>query len=363
MATKKNTTVKSKSGTEYEYFRITRTIGHKYVNGKKTPIRKAFYGTSKKNAEKNYEEWREEQREKEKAVVLDTRPFGELLEYYCENILMVNSKYQITTRVRYKQAYERLIKNSAIIDMPMNEVVGEHIQTLYNSLSVSKSTMTHVHCFLTGFFKWGMLNNISDNILKTVVVPDTVTKRNVNNKNDDTIVIWTDEEINTILTAEPEYELLPLIIFALYSGMRISELLGLKWSDIYDDVIHVRRQFCMGYWKNPKRNEKRDIPVHKKIKECMKYMDHSCELVFHSHNNTPYQYESIIRQLSSFYKRINIPCKKFHAYRATFCTNLCKKGVQLQITAKLAGHKSIEVTAQYYAAVSVDDKKDAISKL
>lgn len=358
MATKKNTTVKSKSGTEYEYFRITKTIDHKYVNGKKTPIRKAFYGTSKKNAEKNYEKWKEEQREKEKTVVQDARTFGELLEYYCENILIVNSKYQITTRTRYKQAYERHIKNSTITNLPMNKVTGEYIQHLYNELPVNKSAMTHIHCFLTGFFEWGILNKISDDILKMVVVPG----KTVSSYNDE-IVIWTDDEIDIIMNTESKSSLKPLITFALYSGMRISELLGLKWSDIYDDIIHVRRQFCMGYWKDPKRNEKRDIPMHEKIKECISYMDHDCELVFHTRNNTPYTYRHVVRQLKIFYKKIGVPYKKFHAYRATFCTNLCKKGVPLQIAAKLAGHKSIEITARYYAAVSMDDKKNAISKI
>lgn len=48
-----NTTVKSKGGTEYGYFRITKTIGYKYVEGRKTPIRKTFYGSSKKMLKKN----------------------------------------------------------------------------------------------------------------------------------------------------------------------------------------------------------------------------------------------------------------------------------------------------------------------
>ena len=46
MATKKNTTIK-RNGKEYQYYRITRTIGYKIVDGEKVPIKKQFTGSSK----------------------------------------------------------------------------------------------------------------------------------------------------------------------------------------------------------------------------------------------------------------------------------------------------------------------------
>lgn len=205
---------------------------------------------------------------------------------------------------------------------------------------------------------WASANKYCDNILNTVVIPDKKTET----QNDD-IVYWTEEEIKWIMESEPNYKFKPLIIFALYSGMRISELLGLKWDDIYNDTIHVRKQYCRGHWKSPKNGEKRDIPMHKKIKEYVNRTEHKYELVFASENGDPLIYTTVMNNLYRFYKRNKIPQKKFHAYRATFCTNLCRKGVPIQITAKLAGHKSIEVTAQYYAAISIDEKTDAISRL
>lgn len=360
MATKKNTSVKSKSGTVYEYFRITKTIGHKYVNGKKTPIRKAFYGTSKKNAEKKYEQWKDEQREKKEAAMIDTRSFGELLDYYCENILMVNSKYEITTRVKYREVYERYVKNDQIAKIGMTHLSSYDIQQFYNKININSATMTQLHCFMLGFFKWSTLNKLNDDVLAGVVIPDKRTNRF---DRDERIMIWTDDEIANIMACEPDHKFKPLIIFALYSGLRISELLGLKWSDLYDDTIHVRRQYCRGYWKNPKQNEKRDVPIHKKIKECVENMDNKNEIIFSHEDGSPLLYTTVMNNLDRFYKRNNIPHKKFHAYRSTFCTNLCRKGVPLQTIAKLAGHKSIEVTAKYYAAVSFDEQRDAISKL
>ena len=56
MATKKNTEINGQ-----EYFRITRTIGHKMVDGKKVPVKKQFYGSSKGDAEKKYKAFLESQ--------------------------------------------------------------------------------------------------------------------------------------------------------------------------------------------------------------------------------------------------------------------------------------------------------------
>ena len=49
MATKKNTAIKY-GDKEYNYFRITRTVGHEWKDGKKIPIKKQFVGISKGNS-------------------------------------------------------------------------------------------------------------------------------------------------------------------------------------------------------------------------------------------------------------------------------------------------------------------------
>ena len=87
------------------------------------------------------------------------------------------------------------------------------------------------------------------------------------------------------------------------------------------------------------------------------------DLVFQTVNGKPLDIKNINRSLDRYYGRIGIPHKKFHAYRATFITNLCRKGVPLQTVAKLAGHENISVTAKYYAAVSFDELTEAVNKL
>lgn len=352
----KNTTIK-RNGKEYQYFRITRTVGHRYKEGKKVPIKKQFVGSSERDAERKYKEWLLSH--EEKPVFDSSKTFGELAEFYTENILSVNSKYSVGTRELYTMSYERYVKDSQLSNIIMNELIAEDVQKFYNELDITDSAMKTVHKYMKGFMTWQSRNKYGNFILDSVIIPDKTVI-----KHQDGIVTWTDEELETILNAEPEYVLKPLIVFAAYSGLRISELLGLKYKDIYDNTIHVERQFYRGSWCPPKGNKTRLIPAHTKIKEMLS--DHAGDpddLIFTTVNGNPLDQKNINRSLDRFYGRIGIPHKKFHAYRATFITNLCRKGVPIQTVSKLAGHENINVTSKYYASIQLEELSEAVNKL
>lgn len=218
--------------------------------------------------------------------------------------------------------------------------------------------MAAVHKFMKGFMSWQSRNKYGNYLLDNVVIPEKPS-----NTRQEGIITWTDEEIDRILTSEPDYVLIPLITFALYTGMRISELLGLYWSDISEDVIYVRRQYYRGSWCPPKGNKTRLIPAHTKIKEMLDHAGDPDDLIFSTVNGNPLDQKNINRSLDRFYGRNGIPHKKFHAYRATFITNLCRKGVPIQTVSKLAGHENINVTAKYYASVQLEEMEQAVKKL
>ncbi len=351
----KNTIIK-RNGKEYSYYRITRTVGHRYKEGVKVPIKKQFVGSSERDAERKYRAWLSNHEEEK--IYDSSKTVGELAEFYAENILAVNSNYSVGTRELYTKAYENHIKAKNIMNCTMSELTSEQLQEFYNNLDITKSAMANVHKFMRGFMLWQSRNKYGDYLLDSVVIPDKPTI-----VHQEGIITWTDDEIEKILNSEPDYVLLPLIIMALYSGMRISEILGLNWGDIDGDVIYVRRQYYRGNWCPPKGNKTRIIPAHHKIKEMLDNAGNPDELIFKTANGNPLDQKNINRSLDRFYGRIGIPHKKFHAYRATFITNLCRKGVPIQTVSKLAGHENINVTARYYASVQLDELSEAVNKL
>jgi len=43
-----------------------------------------------------------------------------------------------------------------------------------------------------------------------------------------------------------------MVYEAVYTGLRVSELVGLKWDDIHEDAITIDERYCRGDWGSPK---------------------------------------------------------------------------------------------------------------
>ena len=372
MATKKNTAV-FRGARQYDYFRITRTVGHEWKDGKKIPIKKQFYGTSKGDAEKQFRAYQEEQLQKKyekehAAAEAQRKTFGEYAEEYTYEVFM-NSTYAKGTKRRYEQSYRVHVKDSWITSIPIGEVDARTLQDFYIWLPVSKQNLDSINKWMSAFYKWLALNNISGNILSAVTMPEKY-----DNKKKDEIIVWEPDEIQTILTGSDGHRLRFMMFLMNYTGLRISECLGLKYSDIRSGFVCVDRQYYQGEIVPPKHNSYRKIPVHPELEKALqihkerfaaeaKRSNYKTEFVFTSDSGKLLEYGNTRRSLNRYYADINVPQKSPHTYRATFCTELCRAGVPLEVASKLMGHKSIEVTAKHYALVKQDVQIAAINRL
>ncbi len=43
-----------------------------------------------------------------------------------------------------------------------------------------------------------------------------------------------------------------MVFVAIYTGLRVSELIGLKWRNVHEDSITVEERYCRGDWGCPK---------------------------------------------------------------------------------------------------------------
>ncbi len=372
MATKKNTAIK-RGDKEYNYYRITRTVGHEWKNGKKVPVKKQFVGTSKGNAEQKYKKYLEDQAAGKLAEELEieaikAKTFGEYAEDYTYNILP-HSSYAHGTKRRYEQSYRCHVQGTWITDMPLSEVKARTIQSFYADLDISMQSLKAAHKWMAAFYKWIQLNEYGTNMLTAVSLPDKP-----DNKQNNDIIVWEPEEIQAILRLSVHHRLHFMMLVMYYAGLRISECCGLQYSDMKDGLLSVNRQYYQGVISGPKHNSYRKIPMHPELVKALEYhrawheremkrRGYKTEYVFTSENGNLLEYGNVRRSLMRFYKRNEIPEKKPHAYRATFCTELCRAGVPLEVASKLMGHKSVEVTAKHYALVKKDVQIEAINKL
>lgn len=167
------------------------------------------------------------------------------------------------------------------------------------------------------------------------------------------------------------------IILCLYTGMRIGELLALKWEDVDTQrgLISVnktvyRAKDMEGIYRlhiaTPKTAaSERLIPLPKHISSMLERdrLDAVSEFVVESKKG-----ESIpIRSYQQLFKRLaensGVRCMNFHALRHTFATRAIERGIDVRTVADILGHKDVAMTLNRYAHCMIDHKLSIIQKL
>jgi integrase len=148
----------------------------------------------------------------------------------------------------------------------------------------------------------------------------------------------------------------PVVITALYTGMRRGEIVSLTWSDVdfHHGVIVVR---------DSKNGESRQIPMSITLRETMSALrsrSGQAERVFCSRMGTPYQ--SIRSAYEKAVTKAGLKDLHFHDLRHVFASNLRMQGVDLFLIKELLGQKSLDMTMRY-AHITSNRKQEAIKAL
>ncbi len=150
-----------------------------------------------------------------------------------------------------------------------------------------------------------------------------------------------------------------LIIRLMYaSGLRISELLNLKVSDIL---------FSEGFIRIKGKGEKeRLVPVDNRTLELLKEYLKSREsvrggdYVFLSNRNKPFTRQGMWKLIKKRFRRLGIDLKP-HTLRHMFATHMLENGANIRAVQEMLGHESI-TTTQIYTEISDNSLKEAFEK-
>lgn len=158
------------------------------------------------------------------------------------------------------------------------------------------------------------------------------------------------EEIRSLIATPMEYSAVKnAYLFSCFCGLRISDIIGLKWGNVYVDNGQYRLDVVMQKTKEPIY-----LPL---SPEALKWMPERGEKtaedrVFDLPSPT---YINVI--LKPWAKAAGIDKHfTFHTARHTFATMMLTLGADLYTTSKLLGHSDVQVT-QVYAKI-INQKKD-----
>ena len=151
------------------------------------------------------------------------------------------------------------------------------------------------------------------------------------------------------------------VLLAVYTGMRVGEIVALKWEDIHTDYIHInRRQVRYKDDNNVDVYEIKDsakteagtrdvviIPQVRKILKDARRINPFTEYIFEK-NGKPVSIHALSMVLYRTCDKLEIKRKGMHALRKTYATRLINAGVDEAIITFQMGHVDFRTTKDYY---------------
>ena len=148
------------------------------------------------------------------------------------------------------------------------------------------------------------------------------------------------------------------VAFPFLAGTRISEQLGLCWDCVDFDagVVHIKRVQDKQTGKlietTKTASGQRIIPMSETLRRMLAEWKPACpslERVFPAPQGGVLLYSSFLHRFwRPALQRMGLPPVSIHSARASFISMLQASGVDVATAAKLAGHKTPNVTLQYY---------------
>jgi len=152
----------------------------------------------------------------------------------------------------------------------------------------------------------------------------------------------------------------PIVQTSLLSGMRLGEVLGLRWQDVdfKQDVLHVRGQLDRKRTFVPtKGKQHRQVPLLPALRVILSTQPTRFQqgYVFTTQVSTPFIHSLVNRAFDKARTKAGlseVPRKlRFHDMRHTFASALLRDGRDIAWVSELLGHASTQTTLQTYAHV------------
>lgn len=138
----------------------------------------------------------------------------------------------------------------------------------------------------------------------------------------------------------------PIIILAFETGMRLGEVVGLRWADVDHDRHMVRLS-------RTKNGEPRNVPLSESAERALadwsRRKDWSRRESTHVFPSTVSDRptSNVSAAFARLVKRAKVVGVRFHDLRHTFCTRMVERGTDLITLADITGHKTLAMLRRY----------------
>ena len=158
-------------------------------------------------------------------------------------------------------------------------------------------------------------------------------------------------EVTLLIDSIKEPWLKSVVQFAIFTGMRISEIVNLRWQQVYSERSIILVENNSHFQTKNKRN--RIVPISQPVSVVLSELRKTIvsEYVFHNKGcklcptYTSKKFKQYVTNLGLNEDFV------FHNLRSTFASWMIMSGVDIFIVSKLLGHSDVSVTSKHYTNV------------
>ena len=296
--------------------------------------------------------------------------FGELFKYWIYDFK--KQEVSLNTFSEYEATYRLRIKPYAISKIKTDKITLKDLQKYFNKLQdhFSANTIKKTYIQIQTCIKFGVIQGIIlKNFCPGVALPRVQKKERIN--------VFSKEEQQLIIENLDLKNIVDCIIyFCFYTGLRLGEVLAVKWKDIDNDILTVSRQWrrsteidkngerklVYNFTELKTKNSRREIPLLDKVIRLLENIPKTSDLIF-SIDGKPLDHKKPQRRIKTICKKLEIEERSFHALRHSYATRLFEVEVPVKAVQTLLGHSDIATTLDIYTHVMLDKKIEYMDKL
>ena len=307
---------------------------------------------------------------------LDKLIFHELyIEWMEYKKSMVNS---LNTIQRHEQHYHKYFESSILHNMSIKRIDELSLEMECNRI-VKDFSLTHkewnnIKTILKGMFEYAVRKKyLSENPMEKVKIH--VKFRQVVKKTGSTQTYNTEELQNLnqyldVMYTETEDSVFMAVKVNFLLGLRVGELVSLKWSDVVNNThLHIVREETRDQYTNTyhvvehtKTHQDRFVVLVPKALEILNKIDHQGEYIF-MRDGERIVSRQIAYVLEKYSERQGTGVKSTHKMRKTFASNLSANGVPVDCIRELLGHNNLSTTLGYiYNPLTESETYELIAK-
>lgn len=306
---------------------------------------------------------------------LDNLTFYGLFEEWLEYKTTVTDSPN--TIKRHKQHYNKYFAPSPLNSKQIKQIdelmLEEECNRIVKKHNLTRKEWCNAKTIVNGMYEYAVRKKyLKENLMQKIQI--LVKFRQVTRKTGKTETFNTEElkDLNRFLEqqyAETGDSSFLAVMVNMLLGLRVGELVALKWSDIVDAKhLHIVREEVRNQTDNSykvaehtKTNRDRFVIIVPKAWEILKRIEQENEYIFvrNGERITSIRIATILRKYAH---AMGVPLKSSHKMRKTYASTLNANGVPLDCIREMLGHTNLNTTLSYiYNPLTEEETFDLIA--